>query len=535
MTIAVLASLVAGTLVSEDLACVAAGLLVMNSRLDAVSAVTACAAGIWLGDLGLWAAGRLLGRRALGWPRVRNFVTPAREARFAEWFTKNAATAMIGSRFLPGTRLPLYVTAGALGGSFRLFAVWSAVAVALWTPPLVLLSAGYAVPASMAAGGTATQFWFVRLAAALVLVVTWRVAASLTTRRGRQRAWARLSLVWRWEFWPMWLFYAPVAIWIAWLTVRHRGLTAISAANPGMPDGGIVGESKFDIVSRLPDAWTIPAVAIDAGPPDARMRQFVSRLAAKAWAFPLILKPDVGQRGVGVKLTRSLDQARDYLAQEHGRVVVQPYHPGPYEAGVFYYRFPGERSGRILSITDKRFPFVTGDGESTLEALIWSHPRLRMQAGRFLSRHEAQRDRILARGERLQLAVAGNHAQGTLFKDGRHLITPALEQRIDQIAQSYPGFFVGRFDIRYTDVERFKAGDDLAIVELNGATAESTNIYDPAASLLSAYRQLFRQWSIVFAIGAANQRRGERGSSIRRLVDLVREHRSTRVAFEISD
>ena len=236
----------------------------------------------------------------------------------------------------------------------------------------------------------------------------------------------------------MWLFYAPVAMWTAWLTIRHRGITAISAANPGMPDGGIVGESKFDIVSRLPEEWTIPAVAIEPGPVDSRMWQFVSRLTTKQWAFPLILKPDVGQRGVGVKLARSLDEARDYLARENGRVVVQPYHPGPFEAGVFYYRFPGEARGRILSITDKRFPFVTGDGESTLEELIWSDSRLRMQANRFLSRHAAQRDRILARGERLQLAIAGNHAQGTLFKDGRHLITPALEERIDQIAWSYP-------------------------------------------------------------------------------------------------
>jgi hypothetical protein len=42
-------------------------------------------------------------------------------------------------------------------------------------------------------------------------------------------------------------------------------------------------------------------------------------------------------------------------------------------------------------------------------------------------------------------------------------------------------------------VGRFEARDDLAIVELNGATAESTNIYDPSRSLLAAYRTLFAQ------------------------------------------
>jgi hypothetical protein len=122
-----------------------------------------------------------------------------------------------------------------------------------------------------------------------------------------------------------------------------------------------------------------------------------------------------------------------------------------------------------------------------------------------------------------------------LFRDGRHLLTPAIERRIDEIAQSHPGFFVGRFDIRYRDVEAFKAGIDLAIVELNGATAESTNIYDPDGSLIDAYRQLFRQWSIVFAIGAANRSAGAPVSSMRRLVELMRAHLMTRIAFALSD
>jgi membrane protein DedA with SNARE-associated domain len=535
MTAGLLAGLVAGTFVSEDLTCVLAGALILDGRLSPAPAVLVCALGIWIGDLGLWAAGRVVGRRALRWPRIRRVVTTDREARFTDWFAANARPAILGSRFLPGTRLPLYIAAGALGGSFRLFALWSLFAVSLWTPPLVLLSAGYGVRLPAVVMGIAANSWSTRLLVASTVLVVWRSLGLLLSERGRQRVIAGVSRVWRWEFWPMWLFYAPVGLWIVWLTVRHRTVTAISAANPGMPDGGIVGESKFDILSRLPAEWTIPAAAVEPGTVDSRVWQFVSHLTTKQWSFPLILKPDVGQRGVGVKLARTLEDARHYLTLETTRVVVQPYHSGPYEAGVFYYRYPGESRGRILSITDKHFPFVVGDGHATIEELIWSDSRLRMQAGRFLARYAAGRDRVLACGERLPLAIAGNHAQGTLFKDGGHLITPALEERIDRIAWSYRGFFVGRFDVRYSDVERFKAGEDLAIVELNGATAESTNIYDPEGSLVSAYRQLFRQWSIVFAIGAANQRQGAATSSLKRLLELIRAHRATRFAFETSD
>lgn len=106
---------------------------------------------------------------------------------------------------------------------------------------------------------------------------------------------------------------------------------------------------------------------------------------------------------------------------------------------------------------------------------------------------------------------------------------------IDDIARAFPGFFVGRFDVRHSDVEAFKAGVDLAVVELNGATPESTNIYDPGTSLIEAYRQLLRQWSIVFAIGAANRAVGARVRSMRRICGLVRAHLAGEVVYPIAD
>jgi hypothetical protein len=196
---------------------------------------------------------------------------------------------------------------------------------------------------------------------------------------------------------------------------------------------------------------------------------------------------------------------------------------------------PGSASGHILSITDKHFPVLYGDGVSTLEELIWSHPRYRLQADTFVARHRDTLACILASGERWPLGMAGTHCQGTMFRDGAHLLTPALVRRIDHLARAIPGFFVGRFDVRYADVEAFMAGEDLAIVELNGATAESTNIYDPSTSLFDAYRQLFRQWSIVFSIGAANRAAGTAVTSHRRLFDLVRAHLRTAAPIPISD
>src|SRR5262249_34450092 len=145
-------------------------------------------------------------------------------------------------------------------------------------------------------------------------------------------------------------------------------------------------------------------------------------------------------------------------------------------------------------------------------------------ASTFLARHGDKAKRILAAGESLCLAVAGNHCQGTMFLDGAHLWTPELESRFDEVAKQFGGFFFGRFDVRYSDVEAFKAGRNLAIVELNGATSESTNLYDPGRSLLSAYRILYQQWSLLFRIGDANRRRGHVPSSISTLIAMLWSH-----------
>jgi hypothetical protein len=333
----------------------------------------------------------------------------------------------------------------------------------------------------------------------------------------------------------MWLFYAPVAIWVGLLALRHRGISTITASNPGIPDGGVVGESKFRILSKLPSDCTIPSAFVEGGRAAHRVHSIVAHMREHRWSFPVVLKPDVGQRGVGVRLAQCVEDLETYCERETSSILVQPYHPGPFEAGIFYYRLPGEARGRIFSITDKHFPVLIGDGRSTVEALIWAHPRYRLQASTFLTRHSHALDRVLAQGERLQLAIAGNHAQGTLFRDGAHLWTPALERRIDEIAQSYPEFFVGRFDVRYSDVDGLRAGHGLAIVELNGATAESTDIYDPDRSLLSAYRQLFKQWSIVFTIGAANRATGAAVTPTPRLARLLRVHMTSKPAFALSD
>jgi hypothetical protein len=335
----------------------------------------------------------------------------------------------------------------------------------------------------------------------------------------------------QWEFWPTWAAYAPVVPWIAWLACHHGGLQSITAANPGLADGGLVGESKFDILRVLPLEVTVPTALIAPGPADERLRATLAFGSTLEQPFPLILKPDVGQRGVGVRRLGDRRSLAEYLARAPYALVAQPWHPGPFEAGIFYARLPDEDRGRILSITDKVFPVVVGDGRRTLRQLILQHPRYAIQRAVFLARHAARLDEVIPDGERCALGVIGNHSQGTLFRDGSHLITVELERAIDEIARQIPEFHIGRFDVRYGDPAAFARGEGFRILELNGVTAEPTDIYDPSRPIASAYRALFEQWRLIFVIGAANRRRGHRGATAARLAALGWEHLWDRRTF----
>src|SRR6266550_2196751 len=126
---------------------------------------------------------------------------------------------------------------------------------------------------------------------------------------------------------------------------------------------------------------------------------------------------------------------------------------------------------------------------------------------------ELRADRILAEGECLRLVEAGNHCQGCIFKDGGDLYSEELRTTFDEISQKLPGFYIGRYDIRYSSDDELRAGKGFQIIELNGAASEATNIYDEGNSLWSAYKTLYQQWKLVFQIGAANRSRGHRPAS----------------------
>lgn len=337
------------------------------------------------------------------------------------------------------------------------------------------------------------------------------------------------------EFWPMWAFYPPVMLYALWLMLRYRGVLLPTAANPSFPGGGFYGESKARIlalaVAHVPE-WVAPFVEVrrpaladrSAAGAVAELKSALSVMAAAGLAFPVVAKPDLGCRGAGVKLLRDDNQLAIYLRDfpAGAGLVLQRLVPFEGEAGIFYCRRPGQSRGRIVSITLKYFPHVIGDGQRTLRQLIHDDPRAGVLSHLYTLRHAERLDTVPAPGLAVRLAFAGSHSRGAIFRNGSHLVTPEMEACFDAIAQRLPEFHFGRFDVRFERFSDVQLGRGFTILEINGAGAESTHIWDRSTGLLRAWRDLMRQYRWLFEIGHANRARGFQPMRWR---DFVRDYR----------
>lgn len=286
--------------------------------------------------------------------------------------------------------------------------------------------------------------------------------------------------------------------------------------------GGFCGYSKYNVLKQFPPHLIPRTLVIEQG---NNTPQQVS-LIKKDFQFPLIVKPDIGERGWKVEKINSEEQLSAYLNKNKGRFLVQEYIDYPLEFGVMYSRLPGKTSGRITSLVQKEFLSVTGDGVSTLAELFNKSERASFHLDMLEVLYKNDLRRILTKNERMELVSIGNHCRGTTFLNANHLITPVLTQVFDQISHQVKGFYFGRYDIRVPSLEDMYLGKNIKILELNGANSEPAHIYDPNMSILKAYRHLFFHWHNLFQISIRNHQKGIPFMPFRKAIDRIRNRKA---------
>jgi len=512
--------LAGSTFISEDLTCITGGILAKEGKFNLSIVILACTVGIYLGDAILFFTGRYCHKFLLSFSRWQSVINSEFIRSYQTRLNQNLGFTIFLCRFLPGTRLPIYVFAGISSKKVSPFLIYSLLASLLWTPTLVLSSFyfGKAIENLF----FSESVYFPILISVLSFYIIYRLFFLILIKDKRNELVLFLKKTIRLEFWPSWVFYFPLVPYAGLLTIRYLGFRYITASNPGIFAGGIAGESKSDILANLPidSISKFKLLSPNINYTEDLILQYMKDLQVR---FPIIIKPDMGERGAGVHLVHSVSEAIEILKNKVP-FILQEYHAGPWEAGIFYYRFPNEPKGHILSITDKVFPVLLGDGKKNLRDLITEHKRFQFQKNTYFQILSGSLDRIPALGEKVKLGFAGNHIQGCMFKDGSGLITDALEQKIDEISKEFKGFYFGRYDIRYSTKESLKQGKDFKIIELNGAMSESTNLYDPDFSIIQSYRYLFKQWAILFKIGYQNYKSGNPIVSWHELYLILKNH-----------
>lgn len=337
----------------------------------------------------------------------------------------------------------------------------------------------------------------------------------------RRNAGNALRVTSRMELAPQFVIYALHVPYTLYLMLRYRGIMLPTVSNPGLETSGLLNESKSDLFGLLGSigrAHLAPFVTICTGPEMLQHAEHAMREASLV--FPVVVKPDIGRRGFGVKLVHTAQQLAQHLSlfQDGVQMMIQRYAEGPCEAGIFFMRTPPQQHGRVLSLTIKHFPEVTGDGTHSLRELILQDPRARNFARVYFKRNHKHLNTVLGSGERYKLVSIGNHVRGAAFENGSEHITPALDQVFDRIVGEVPGFYIGRFDVRYTSLEALKRGEGFTMVEYNGAGGEPTYIWDPSTSIVGTYAGLLNHWKSLYAIGAQNRRRGAKPITLRELL-----------------
>ncbi|MBI1770155.1 MAG: hypothetical protein HY015_11200 [Bacteroidetes bacterium] len=307
-----------------------------------------------------------------------------------------------------------------------------------------------------------------------------------------------------WEYWPFGIIQLPLMVLWLWYSLKERSLFYFSASNPGILTGGMLGESKFEVHSLLPEEVKPKTLLIKF--PSA-LDEVTKKMSESSLHFPIIFKPDLGERGWMVKRINNDNEVEQYLSEIKIDFIIQELVDLPLEFGVYYVRYPNEDHGFVNSITGKEFLHVQGDGKKTLQQLIFEKDRARLQWGTLKEKYHSRLNEIIPSGEKVELVSIGNHCLGTLFLNSNHLITEKLSASFDRISKQVKGFYFGRYDLRCASTEDLENGK-VKIVELNGCGAEPSHIYHPNASFWKGVRDLITHWKNMYLISKANHKRG---------------------------
>jgi membrane protein DedA with SNARE-associated domain len=551
------------TFLQEDIAIVTGGLLVVKKELPLLLVIISLFSGILTGDIIIYGIG--FTARKIPW--IHRKLVNSRVENAIKGVQKNLIYSVAVVRLLPGFLFPTYIACGLIGVSFLQFLLTTLTASAIYSTVLLTLviKLGNFVFPHIGYWG-----WIIMISLVLLLITyktikpRWLrlsnntlVPALAFSNNGQNGenflGMPSLKLLNRRvsfsEKIPPVIYYTPLGLRWVLLGLRYRNFTLPTIANPFIEAGGLWGESKSRLMRQVGDGyrhWIAPFATVTLNghlAPGKMLDKALEEISSASLSFPLVIKPDIGWQGYGVRIINNKEELLGYFREfpKNSSIILQEHIPYQGEAGVFYMRYPGESQGKVISLTFRYYPHVIGDGQSTVLELIKQDERTNFKSRFYLGKdhlHKGIATEILESvpsvGEIVQLAFIGSIRVGGLYRNGVNYITPELSQRFDDIACSMPEFYFGRFDIKFETVDLLQEATDFKIFEINGAGAEAIHVWDTETTMLKSYKELFKYQSYLFRISNMNRKKGYKPMSIREFYNFTKQYNSLISSYPVS-
>ncbi len=329
------------------------------------------------------------------------------------------------------------------------------------------------------------------------------------------------------ENWPTPVFYAPLFLYYLYNSVKFRKFNYFTAVNPGLQTGGLCGFSKYESFKLLPE-HVIPKTILLKN--ELYSEQQIGEMLEEAGLnFPLVVKPDQGERGFLVSKVDTLRELTETIGNKTLKIdfLIQEFAKGPLELGVFLIR--QGKNWKVSSITSKDFLSVVGDGVKTIEELIADDSR----SSKYFdsSKVKFSLKRVPELNEEVILEPIGNHCRGTKFVNECCKITDETHTVFNDLLKNVDGVNYCRLDLRASSWSSLLKGE-FHIMEVNGVSAEPGHIYDPSMSLKSAYKDLFSHWSEMAVVAKEQIAKGSPTEKLSQTVDLVKTHMKRKQEFQ---
>lgn len=306
-----------------------------------------------------------------------------------------------------------------------------------------------------------------------------------------------------WETWHWFAKYIIIGPAWVWLCIKAKSFWFFTPSNPGITFGGFLGETKSEVYNKLPADSYPRSIYIN---PKQSLCEIEQEMERQGLTYPVAVKPNVGMMGLMFRKVESRQQLRQYHSVMKVDYIVQEFIEYPIEVSVFYYRMPGEKSGRISGFIRKELMEVVGDGSSTLKDLIYKYPRAQYRLRELFSKHEDKLNDVFKKGEHYILSEALNLSRGGRLVNLKQENDQRLLDLFDRFSH-HTGFLYGRYDIKCRSVEDLKQGRNFSILEFNGCGGEAHHVYS-GYSFLHACWILIQHWVVLYKISTKNKRNG---------------------------